>query len=123
MKYLILPFLLLVGCVINVDSPDNVEAAEENLLTAQQILDYCNATCELPMLACSSFDHDNCIDRCLTISPTSDYTRRDIEIFDACIQCYIRIICTPDSYPDCYPHCLSTVLGPRSTCPNTDPGT
>ncbi len=43
MKYLILPFLFLVGCVINVDSTDNVEAAEENLLTAQQILDESNA--------------------------------------------------------------------------------
>ena len=123
MRYLILPFLLLSGCVANVGNIEDIEAAEENLLTAQQILDYCNATCELPTLSCSSFDQTNCVDRCLTISPTSDYTRRDMETFDACIQCYIRIICTQDTAPDCYPHCLTTVIGPRSTCPNIDPGT
>lgn len=115
MKYIFLS-LSLVACSAN------VEYREEPLITIGEVIHRCEAACHRPVGQCTMFNEESCLEQCLSVNEgMAEYTRQDVEYFEACIQCHIRQVCNNKFAPDCFPDCLVYLVCPHGGCPYADP--
>jgi len=113
--FLLLP-LFLVAC------SQDPSVIEEPLISATEVIHRCEHACHEPVGVCTMYNEESCIEQCLNVNEgMAEYTRQDVEYFEACIQCHIRQVCNNKFAPDCFPDCLLYLVCPHGGCPYADP--